>query len=106
MTGIVRSVESYGVFIELSPNLAGLAEPRQELQVGQRVSVYIKSILPEKMKIKLIVIDIAPPQRTPAPPHYFIRAGHLDRWVYSPADSRKLVESVFEKNQREYLSKR
>ncbi len=97
VTGIVRSVESYGVFIELSPNLAGLAEPRQELQVGQCVSVYIKSILPEKMKIKLIVIDIATPQRTPAPPHYFIRAGHLDRWVYSPADSRKLVESVFEK---------
>ena len=97
VTGIVRSVESYGVFIELSPNLAGLAEPRQELQVGQCVSVYIKSILPEKMKIKLIVIDIATPQRTPAPPHYFIKAGHIDRWVYSPADSRKLVESVFEK---------
>ena len=97
VTGIVRSVESYGVFIELAPNLAGLAEPRQELQVGQCVSVYIKSILPEKMKIKLIVIDVTAGRETPAPPHYFISAGHIDRWVYSPPGSQKLVESVFEK---------
>ena len=27
VVGVVRSVESYGVFIELAPNLAGLAEP-------------------------------------------------------------------------------
>lgn len=97
VTGIVRSVESYGVFIELAPNLAGLAEPRQELQVGQCVSVYIKSILPEKMKIKLIVIDVTAGRESPAPPHYFISAGHIDRWVYSPPGSQKLVESVFEK---------
>ena len=27
VVGIVRSVEDYGVFIEIAPNLAGLAEP-------------------------------------------------------------------------------
>ena len=26
--GVVRSIESYGVFVELTPNLAGLAEPK------------------------------------------------------------------------------
>ena len=55
VVGIVRSVEDYGVFIEIAPNLAGLAEPDTALHPGQTVSVYIKSILPDKMKIKLVV---------------------------------------------------
>ena len=42
--GIVRSIEPYGVFIELTPNLSGLAEPRADLRPGMAVSVYIKSI--------------------------------------------------------------
>ena len=29
--GIVRSIEPYGIFIELAPNLAGLAEPRENV---------------------------------------------------------------------------
>ena len=37
--GIIRSVEDYGVFIELSPNLAGLAEPRSGVTAGQGVGV-------------------------------------------------------------------
>ncbi len=93
--GIVRSIEPYGVFIELTPNLAGLAEPRDGLTPGQTVSVYIKSILADKMKVKLIVIDeggVAPP---PTVPHYFISEGHIDRFVYSPPASDKRVEMVF-----------
>ena len=93
--GVVRSVESYGVFIELTPNLAGLAEPRQDLCPGQWVSVYIKSILPEKMKVKLIVIDTAAAQPVPEKPKYFITEGHLEHWVYSPAASPKRIESIF-----------
>ena len=63
VAGIVRSVERYGVFIELAPNLAGLAELREdarshpELTVGYGATVYIKSIIPERMKIKLVLID-------------------------------------------------
>ncbi len=55
--GIVRSVEDYGVFIEIAPNLAGLAEADSTLRPGQAVSVYIKNILPDKMKIKLVVVN-------------------------------------------------
>jgi len=58
VTGVIRSVENYGVFVEITPNLAGLAEPRNNVVTGQQASVYIKSIIPEKMKIKLIIIDI------------------------------------------------
>lgn len=47
VTGIVRSVMDYGIFVELTPNLTGLAEPLPGYQAGDTVSVYIKSIQPE-----------------------------------------------------------
>lgn len=93
--GIVRSVENYGVFIELTPNLAGLAEARADLSPGQLVSVYIKSILPEKMKVKLIIIDTAGVPAAAALPQYFVTDGHLDHWVYSPPAAPKRIETVF-----------
>ena len=37
--GIIRSVESYGIFIELRPNLAGLAEYRDDVRPGQTAAV-------------------------------------------------------------------
>ena len=79
--GIVRSVESYGVFIELAPNLAGLAEFRDDVKPGDGCSVYIKSIIPQKMKIKLVLIDTfrAP---SPEPPEYFIRSGSVREFHY------------------------
>ncbi|MBR6676277.1 MAG: 30S ribosomal protein S1, partial [Clostridia bacterium] len=57
VAGVVRSVEEYGIFVELSPNLAGLAEYREGISPGDSCSVYIKSIIPERMKIKLVIID-------------------------------------------------
>ena len=96
--GIVRSVESYGIFVELKPNLAGLAEYRDDLSVGQSVTVYIKSIIPEKMKIKLIVIDpYAHPIQNP-PIEYFIdpkTTNHLDSWIYSPEESKRNIGTFF-----------
>ena len=46
VSGIVRSVEDYGVFVELAPNLAGLAEPCEDVTQGMQVSVYIKNKKP------------------------------------------------------------
>ena len=94
--GIVRSVKSYGTFIELAPNLSGLADARADLQPGDGVSVYIKSIRPERMKIKLHVIEKLPLPGGPEPLRYQITDGVLDRWVYSPAGYEKEpVETVF-----------
>lgn len=93
--GIVRSIEPYGVFIELSPNLAGLAEPRGDLVPGQMVSVYIKSILADKMKVKLIIIDVGGEAPPPAAPDYYITDGHIDRFVYSPPSADRRIEMVF-----------
>lgn len=106
VSGIVRSIEDYGVFVELAPNLAGLAEIKEEsplfgrISVGDHVSVYIKSIIPSRMKIKLVLIDVNP---TPSPSctllHYYIdpvRTRRLKRWQYSPRECTKNVETVFE----------
>ena len=96
VAGIVRSVEDYGVFIELTPNLAGLAEPREGVRVGQYAGVYIKNILAEKMKLKLVLIDSQDTAETPPPIKYFITEGHIDRWQYSPEGCRKVIETVFD----------
>ena len=61
--GIVRSIEPYGIFIDA-------------------VSVYIKSIIPERMKIKLNIIDKL--QKAPNKLDYFITEGHINQWIYSP----------------------
>ncbi|MBQ5398681.1 MAG: S1 RNA-binding domain-containing protein [Ruminococcus sp.] len=95
VTGIVRSVESYGAFVELAPNLAGLAESRPDIREGMRVSVFIKSIIEEKMKIKLIIIDAFESENEVTPPDYFIRSGHIDRFLYSPEDCPRVIETVF-----------
>ncbi len=95
VAGVVRSVEDYGIFVELTPNLAGLAEPREGVKTGQLAGVYIKSILPEKMKLKLIIIDAQDAAPPPKPPRYFISEGHIDHWVYSPAACPRRIETVF-----------
>ncbi len=95
VVGIVRSVEDYGVFIEIAPNLAGLAEPCNDLCPGQAVSVYIKNILPEKMKIKLAVVNRALDETIRFEPRYFITEGVLDHWTYSTPQSTKRIETVF-----------
>ena len=95
--GIVRSVEEYGVFVELAPNLAGLAEPTPDAAPGRNCSVYIKSILPERMKVKLVLIDVGEPAG-PAPGKLFPLPGNpsrLTEWRYSPAGCAKVVETVF-----------
>lgn len=94
--GTVRSVKEYGSFIELAPNLSGLADTKEGLLPGDGVSVFIKSIRPERMKVKLQVIEKLPPTGGPEPLQYQITDGKLDRWVYSPPNYEKPpVETVF-----------
>ena len=100
VSGIIRSVESYGVFVELAPNLAGLAEIYDGAEAGERCSVYIKSIMPEKMKIKLVIIDTCesdlPSKNTL---DYFVdtrNLEHMDYWKYSPESCPRVIETAFD----------
>lgn len=94
--GIVRSVENYGIFVELAPNLAGLAEPKDNIRPGQNVSVYIKAMLPDKMKVKLVIVDVSTDADEPADIEYFIDSGHIDSWVYSTESSKKVIGTEFQ----------
>ncbi len=93
--GIVRSIENYGIFVELTPNLAGLAELQSDIEEGQHCSVFIKNIIPEKMKLKLIIVDSFKASYPLQELRYFSDATHMDNFVYSPANCEKRIESKF-----------
>ncbi|MBR6504915.1 MAG: 30S ribosomal protein S1 [Clostridia bacterium] len=56
--GTIRETEKSknGIFIELMPNLVGLADYKEGLEYGNKAKVYIKKIIPEKHKIKLTIV--------------------------------------------------
>lgn len=95
VTGIVRSIEEYGIFVELAPNLAGLAEFRSNVTVNSCASVYIKAIIPEKMKIKLIIVSSSENAYCDNELKYFMTSGHIDRWLYSDENSSKVIQTIF-----------
>ena len=51
-------------------------------------------MLPEKMKLKLIILDAQDTAPPPKPPRYFISEGHIDHWVYSPPACPRRIETV------------
>ncbi len=83
VTGVVRGIKEYGTFVELTPNLSGLADLRPELQEDHRVSVYIKSIRPETMKVKLQIVEDLGAEEEPAPLRYQITDGTVTNWRYA-----------------------
>ncbi len=83
VVGVIRSIEPYGVFIELAPNLAGLAEWRGNVKVADGGSVYIKNIIPQKMKVKLVLIDTFPASPDQIKTEYFITEGNVRSFRYA-----------------------
>ena len=55
--GIIRETEKdkKGIFVELTPNLVGMAEYKEGLEYGETVDIYIRKIDKEKKKIKLVI---------------------------------------------------
>ena len=55
--GIVRETEKNknGIFIELAPNLVGMAEYKEGLNYGEKIDIFIKKIDYDKKKVKLII---------------------------------------------------
>ncbi len=97
VSGLIRSIEEYGVFVELSPNLSALAEYRDGCEIGASVSVYIKSINPQKMKIKLALVDIFKTECEKTPLKYYVdqSVDHIDSWEYSPKECTKQIKTIF-----------
>ena len=96
VAGIVRSIEPYGIFVELTPNLAGLAEYCEGVKVGQTAAVYIKSIIPEKMKIKLVIVDVSEGlYEKLREPEYYFKEDFMDGWRYSPEECVREIYTIF-----------
>lgn len=95
VAGIVRSIENYGIFVELAPNLAGLAELKENVRVGQSASVYIKSLIPNKMKVKLIIVDSFDSCTVCNKNKYYFEDSHMDYWKYSPECCDKIIDTYF-----------
>lgn len=98
VSGIVRGVEKYGVFVELTPNLSGLAEPVERVREGMEVTVFIKSIQPERMKIKLLIGSSreGDGRRLIIPSDYYLTEGRIARWQYQPERcSVRCIETDF-----------
>ncbi len=57
--GIIRETEKNknGIFVELEPNLVGLAEYAEGLNYGETVNVYIRKIDEDRKKVKLLIIN-------------------------------------------------
>lgn len=98
VAGTVRGIEPYGVFVELTPNLTGLAELKDGVRENETASVFIKSILPDRMKIKLVIIDSCAGVTQQGTLCRFPESAvsHIDRWQYSPECSAKRIETVFD----------
>ena len=58
LDGIIKEADKYknGLFIELKPNLVGMAEYQEGFEYGQVVKVYVKKIINDKKKIKLVIV--------------------------------------------------
>lgn len=80
--GIVRGIQDYGAFIALTPNLCGLTGPDPRLREGSAVSVYIRSIDPETLRIRLNVISVLDAPAQPQPLCFTKTHGRLTIWQY------------------------
>lgn len=96
LVGKVRSVESYGVFIELTPNLTGLADFDSNVKCGDSVIVSIDNVLESSMKVKLKIMGYSNCIiNTSVKYKYTKTSGIVDKWVYSPDNASKRIETVF-----------
>lgn len=56
--GIIKEPDKLknGIFVELKPNLVGMAEYKEGYKYGEVVDVFVKKIIKDKKKIKLNII--------------------------------------------------
>lgn len=97
--GVVRAITKHGVFIELTPNLSGLAELHKDMDIklGDHVSVYVKDIVPSVMKVKLSIKGICNYGKIDYIQEfkYTQTEGILEQWSYSTIDSKKKIQTIF-----------
>lgn len=92
--GKVLTVNEHGAFIEVHPNLSGLAKLKDGVEEGDTVSVKISKIIPEGMKMKMTIIKKLFEEYT-RPELEYSQVTHIDKWVYSPDCCKKVIMTDF-----------
>ena len=96
--GRVHGIKEYGVFVELTPNLSGLAEIRPDVKAGDSVRVFVKNIQEDKMKIKLVINSVLTPEEGGYQTRFVYKLPEdmrVTKWVYNPKGCSRIIESVF-----------
>lgn len=99
--GKILRKEDYGVFVKISQNLAALSSSSYEdnfdnISVGDTVSVRINSINKVSNKIKVTILDKADTGEMESCFHYYIKDGHIDKFIYSKNEvTGRVVEKTF-----------
>lgn len=94
--GVIREIKPYGLFVEITPNLSGLADYPEDFEVhlGDTVCVYLKSINEEKLKVKLQIISISSiPYKVKY--KYLIKEEIIKEWIYTPSSCIKEIKTIF-----------
>lgn len=83
--GRVKAITESGAFIVLTPNISGLADRinRNNLKEGDNVSVFIRGISPDKMRIKLAVVQKLD-EKCVLDEELFVTEGRIAQWQYEP----------------------
>lgn len=97
VTGYVNNVDNHGVWVLLGVNVVALAEHGLPVSVGDKVTVYVKQICPEAMKIKIVIKSIVENNSVGyLKPTYRIKYGPINYWKYSPEECKtKNIETRF-----------
>lgn len=97
--GAVLSVEDYGVFVRLTQNLSGLAQPPEGIDVkpGDLVSVHINSIDSSKLKIRLSIMGKIEGYEEVSSFDYYMTDGRIDEWIYSDNKKKEIKNNFVEK---------
>lgn len=83
VVGLVKDITDYGVFIEISPNLTGIADkPDKDIQVGDSLIVRVKKNYPDKLKLKLHIMGQSY-KKYKVRYDYVITDGIVSDWSYS-----------------------
>lgn len=98
VVGKVRNKLDFGIFVELAPNLNGLMKYRDDINVGDTVTVFVTTVNLEKSKIRLLLVSNVDASQyknnfknillDPLP-------DRIQHWRYSSEESVKVTETIF-----------
>lgn len=93
---VIQSNEK-GIFVRVKDNLYGLADANEKVQVGSIVEVRVINVVPNKMKLKLELVQELLEEYEREPIKYMVKPGlnRIEYWRYSPESCDRVIETVF-----------